>query len=190
MGDFLNVLGASRDGFDLSIVQSNRSRVSLDVKMRALPPGLLENKKQTNSGDGIGSMFTDVMASLKGDVVVSSISLDFRSSAQQQELDRRIISGLPSAIQYGYFVILGFGLLGLPIALLWWHQIWPQEKQSEYRTRTALWSAMVVRWALFAAVFLPLVALPAFAVQPWPFHPSCVFRTGKMVRSAESWMTV
>ena len=165
MGDFLNVLGAGRDGFDLSIEHSNRSRVSLKVKARVRPRGLLETGKNTSGGDGIGSVLTDVMASIKGDVVVSSIALDLRSSNRQKELDRRLISGVPSAIQYGYLVILGFGLLGLPAALLWWRQIWPPEKQAEYRTRAALWSAMAVRWALFGAIFLPLVALPAFSVQ-------------------------
>ena len=50
LGDFLNVLGAGRDGFDLLVEKSNRSRGSIKVKPRVRPPGILESGKKTTDG--------------------------------------------------------------------------------------------------------------------------------------------
>ncbi len=165
MGDFLNVLGGARDGFELASEKSGSTHFSLTARPGERPRGLLESGKNTGGGDSIGSVITEVMASIKGDVVVSSVELFLRNSSRQNELDRRFFSAVPSSLQYGYLGLLALGVLGLPVANRWWQRIWPPEKREEYRTPAALWSAMAVRRVLFVALFLPIAGLPAFWLQ-------------------------
>jgi hypothetical protein len=50
-------------------------------------------------------------------------------------------------------------LLGLPVAWRWWARVWPFETAGEYRNATGYWAARLIRGAVFALLFLPLVAV-------------------------------
>ena len=77
---------------------------------------------------------------------------------RQQELDQRLIPGVPSDVQIGYFLLLLLGLVGVPISRAWWQRLWPPELASEYEGRAGYWAARAVRGGAFLLLFLPLTA--------------------------------
>jgi hypothetical protein len=85
--------------------------------------------------------------------------LHMRSAKRQAELDRRLVSFLPADITWAYAALVALGLLGLPAAWRWWARVWPFESAGEYRNATGYWAARIIRGAVFALLFLPVVAV-------------------------------
>jgi hypothetical protein len=56
-------------------------------------------------------------------------------------------------------------LIGLPVARGWWARVWPPERREEYAGALGYHAARSVKGVMMVLLFLPLVALPALAVQ-------------------------
>lgn len=107
----------------------------------------------------------DVMSDLAGRILTSGVEANVRSQERQRELDDRLIPGIPSAIQIGYFGLFVFGLFGLPVSRGWWSRVWPAEQRAEYGSVIGYWAARAVRGVVLILLFAPIVAVASVPVQ-------------------------
>jgi hypothetical protein len=148
--DFLNALGGANSRLLVSATASGR-RTALEVRPAAeLSGGPLQSP--------MGDLFSGIAADITGRVTVTGLEAGMRSAERQEELDLRLIPGIPSDLQAGYFVLVVLGLFGMPISRAWWQRLWPPEAAAEYAGRTGYWAARIVRGAAFLLLFLPLTA--------------------------------
>jgi hypothetical protein len=156
MADFLNALAGTRR-FAVAATPSGTLRTSLDIRPAPDLPGGLVIKPA-------GDIFSDLVADVAGRVLTDGVQANVRNAERQQELDQRILPGIPSDLQVLYIVLMAIGLLGLPVSRRWWQRIWPPEQAAEYGGRGGYWAARAVRGIVFLCVFLPLAAQPALVV--------------------------
>jgi hypothetical protein len=160
--DFLDALAAGQGKVLIEANERNAWRTTL----RAIP---VSDEGSTFSS--IGGILSDLASEVAGRVVTSAIEADLPSAERQQELDLRLIPGVPSSIQIGYLCFLLLGVVGIVFALDWWRRIWPPERRESYSSLTGYLAARLVRTMLFALLFMPLVApvsAPlAFAKSTW-----------------------
>lgn len=154
--DFLDALGQRRGKLAVSAAPDGARR----VVVRAEPAG---GPAEPVSGK-VAAWTDEVVAQVTGNVVTNAIEAHARSKERQEELDARIVPGVPSLIQFGYLGALVAGLIGLPVARGWWRRLWPPERREEYAGALGYQAARVVKGAGFLLVFLPLVGLPALIV--------------------------
>ncbi|MEZ5855084.1 MAG: hypothetical protein R3D67_10210 [Hyphomicrobiaceae bacterium] len=114
--------------------------------------------------DVVTGKLSELVSQTSGRIAVERLDLVLPTRARQAELDRRLVKWLPSNVQFTLAAILAAGLASLPVLLGWWHSIWPPEVRNEYAHATGYVTARLARWLIFAAVFVPLAALPAMAV--------------------------
>lgn len=155
-GDFLNVLGASRGEFAVTATDAARGRISLS----AVPSG---DAAQPLTGK-VSTWIDEAIGEVTGNVLMKSVDLDVRDEERQRELDRRLISWLPSSVHMMYLSLFVLGVVSLAVVRDWWRRLWPREDRSEYRGKIGYWAARCVRALAFLFVFLPLAALPALPV--------------------------
>ena len=155
LADFLNALGGP-----------NRRLVAA-----ATPAGPRTMLGLTPAGDVPGGtirpvtdFFSGIAADISGKVVTTAVHASLRSAQRQQELDRRLLPGVPWALQAVYFVLLGLGLLGVPLSRMWWERVWPQESASDYAGRVGYRAAVAIRALAYALIFVPATAIVA---GPW-----------------------
>lgn len=178
--DFLDALGARRGQFTVSARPDGMGRVNLS----AAPAG--------SPGEPVGGSFGDWLdnaaTNITGHVVTNAVTLHARDEARQRELDRRIVPGIPSAIQYSYIAALIMGLLGLGYMRRWWSRIWPAEMREEYRGAMGYNAARAARLMAFVLIFMPLAGLPAFvcavAVSTWETLTAPFRLIGRLLRWA------
>lgn len=108
-----------------------------------------------------GERLSAIVADLTHRAVLTGARASLLSAERQQELDRRILSFVPAALQIGYVVLVFVGLLGMPVARAWWLRIWPAEVADEYAGRAGYWAACTVRGLVFLLLFLPVTAAVA-----------------------------
>jgi hypothetical protein len=156
MADFLNALAGTRR-FAVAATPSGTLRTDLDIRPAPDLPGGLVIKPA-------GDIFSDLVADVAGRVLTDGVQANLRNAERQQELDQRILPGIPSDLQVLYLVLMAIGLLGLPVSRRWWQRIWPPEQAAEYAGRSGYWLARAVRGIIFLGVFLPLAAQPALVV--------------------------
>jgi hypothetical protein len=150
VADFLNALGASNAPLAVSANASGR-RTVLDIKPAAdLSSGPLQNP--------VGDLFSGIVADITGRVVTAGLQANMRSAERQQELDQRLIPGIPSDFQVGYVVLVVLGLFGVPVSRAWWRRLWPPEAAAEYAGRGGYLAARTVRALAFLLLFLPVTA--------------------------------
>jgi len=148
--DFLNALGGPNNRLLVSATASGR-RTALEIR----PAGALTTGTATRP---VSDLFSGVVSDLTGRVVTTGLDGSLRSAERQQELDQRLIPGVRSDVQIGYFLLLLLGLVGVPISRAWWQRLWPREVATEYEGRVGYWAARVVRGSAFLLLFLPLTA--------------------------------
>jgi hypothetical protein len=152
VADFYNALAAPNGRFSVSAKPAGALRTLLEMAP-------ISDLPKPPASRPIGDLFSDAAASLTGRVITAGVEANIRSAEQQRDIDWRLLPGVPSQFQIGYFGLLLIGLLGVPLSRLWWERIWPQENAAEYAGRSGYWAARFVRNGLFVAVFLPLTAL-------------------------------
>ncbi|HLB06505.1 MAG TPA: hypothetical protein VJN41_02330 [Alphaproteobacteria bacterium] len=152
--DFLDALGASRGELRISAAPEGPGR----VRLRAVPSGESAAPLSGTVGDWLAGM----VGTVTGDVVVQGVDAHARDAERQNEIDSRIIAGIPSAVQFGYLAGLVMGVMGLAVARGWWRSIWPPERSEEYRDRVGYQAARAARTAAFVLLFLPLAGGLAF----------------------------
>jgi hypothetical protein len=151
MADLLNALGAPGRGLSVVALPLGR-RAMLDLVPAGDASGAAPQRP-------VGEFFASAVAELTGRVAVTSVQASLRSAERQEELDHRLLPGIPSELQIAYGVLAVLGLLGVPVSRLWWQRLWPPEDAGDYAGQTGYWAARATRGAAFALVFLPLTAL-------------------------------
>jgi hypothetical protein len=157
MADFLNALAGPGRRFAVSATPSGTLRTGLDMRLAPDLPG-------TSPGRPASEVFADLVADVAGRVLTDGVQASLRNAERQQELDQRIVPGIPSEAQFLYILLMVMGLLGLPVSRRWWRRLWPPEQAGEYPIRSGYWAARMVRGAMFLFIFLPLAAQPAMVV--------------------------
>lgn len=155
--DFLDALGAHREPMVLEAREGLSGRIAFDVK----PAGGGVGTSPGGITDTLTSWTESIFSQALGNVITSGIDADLADKERQQELDRRIVPGIPSLVQFLYIAGLVLGLAGLSYVKAWWARIWPAEERSEYSGAFGFHAARSVRFLLLAFVFLPLVGIPA-----------------------------
>jgi len=153
--DFLDALGTRHGGLAVTVTKQSSTRIRLDASAAgpaAEAPGM------------IGDILGEVVSNATGNVVAAALQADLNASSWQKELDRRIIPGVPSTLQFAYLASLIAGLIGLNVARRWWSRIWQPERRRDYPSAFAYQAARFAKLLLFVVVFMPLVGVPAAAV--------------------------
>lgn len=150
IGDFLNAVASPQAKLLVGVEEQGAGRVRLVAR-----PLRDESSPRTGIGEAIG----DLVSNIAGQVVVSSVEASLRDRTRQVELDRRLVPGVPSVLQWVYLALLGLGLAGHRVAYRWWHGIWPPESREAYGFAFGYHAARVARWGLYGLLFAPLVSL-------------------------------
>ena len=151
MADFLNALGTpSRRLAVVALPQGQRAALDL------LPAGDLPSAAPARPG---AELFANAVSDLTGRVTATSMQANLRGAAHQQELDYRLLPGIPSAAQIAYGLLIVLGLLGVPISRTWWQRVWPPETADDYAGQSGYWAARATRGFAFALLFVPLTAV-------------------------------
>ncbi|MGI9423305.1 MAG: hypothetical protein ACR2PA_08930 [Hyphomicrobiaceae bacterium] len=154
MADFLARLTAEQGQLSLYFRSKAGERVAVSIVSNGsatLLPG----------SDTIGQVLAEIVSEVAGQVAATSLQLDLVGRQRQRELDRRIVPGVHSDIQFGILVFYFLGLFGLPVARNWWRGVWPPEARDEYGGWFGYSAARGARLIIFILLFLPVVGLPA-----------------------------
>ncbi|MEW5965192.1 MAG: hypothetical protein AB1749_16730 [Pseudomonadota bacterium] len=154
--DFLDALGRRRGKLAVSAEPDGLSRVVVRAEPAGAPAEPVSGK--------VAAWTDEIVSQVTGNVVTNAIEAHALSKERREELDARIVPGIPAAIQYGYIGALILGLIGLPVARGWWARVWPPERREEYAGALGYHAARLVKGVAMVLLFLPLVALPAFVV--------------------------
>ncbi len=162
-GDFLSALGSSSSELTLTAARDGYGRMVFNAVPASDPlipvPGTVT--------DWIG----DAAGETLGRVAVHSVTAFTRDKERQEELDLRIVPGIPSAVQIMYLAAIAMGLIGFEFTVPWWARIWQPERREEYRSAIGYHAARAARLAAYLLLFLPIAGIPAFiaaiAMQMW-----------------------
>lgn len=157
--DFLASLGAKGGELEISATAASRGRVMLS----AVP--------KDGSTVPFSSTIEEWMSEITGNVVSTSVDLYARDEERQEELDARLIPGVPAVAQFAYLGGILAGLISYAITYPWWSRIWPPEARGEYGSRAGYYAARAARTAAYVLLFLPVAGFPAllwsFLLQVW-----------------------
>ncbi len=152
--DFLNALGVGEGGhFRVTATAQGRGRVIVEAvgdSQKSLVP----------YSDMVGDWIGNVVSNVTGNVVTTGVSAYMRDKERQQELDNRIVPGIPSIFQMFYLGSIIIGLFAWSVSREVWGMIWPPEKRAEYRSAFGYHAARVVKTLVFLLVFLPVAGIP------------------------------
>lgn len=152
-GDFLSALAGSRGELTVAARSSGMDRITLT----ATPSG----GAGLPMTDAVSNWLTETAGKLMGDMVVEGVQAFIPDKAQVEEIDARIVPGIPAWIQYAYLLSLVAGLIGWEFSLAWWARVWPPEDRAEYRGAIGYHAARLVRLLALLLLFLPIVGAPA-----------------------------
>lgn len=153
LADFLNALAASNRRLAATAVPYGE-RTILDLSPSdAAGPGAIKDQ----AAELFGGMVADVL----GRVPIVGVHASLQSATRQQELQSRLVPGVPAWVQIGYVILLVVGLVGTPLSRVWWASIWPPERRADYIGHGGYFAARTVRGLAFSLIFLPLTALIA-----------------------------
>jgi hypothetical protein len=153
--DFFETLASNHSPLSVTATPDGSCRTLLQVLPRRVP------------GRGISDLYGpwagEVADELKGNIPIDSVTAFVRDGGREQELDARIIPGIPSWIQILAMCHLMLGLVAHQIAWRWWAKTWPPEERGEYGSTAGYHSARIVRFLAFVCLFLPIAGGFAFA---------------------------
>jgi hypothetical protein len=162
-GDFLAALASGRGELVASARPSSAGRATLSVEPT--------RTGETTITDKVGTWVSGATAKVMGDVAVEAVQAYVPDRERLEELDRRIVPGIPSWVQYLYLGCLVAGLVGWEFSSAWWSRVWPPERREEYGGAFGYQAARAARLFAFLLFFLPLIGLPAaacaLAMQLW-----------------------
>ena len=160
LADFLNSLGQGQS----YLLADARARSDRRTALTIVP--IADGEPRPSPGT-IGSALAEVVSEVVGTVVPHAIDGDVTRSSYQEELDRRVVPGVPSDYQLPAGVLFILGILASRVTWGWWQHVWPIEAREEYTSRFGLWAAIGMRLMSFCVIFLPLTAIPGFGVLLW-----------------------
>lgn len=150
LADFLNALGSPQTRLVVSARIASGGRIALNA---------VALKDDSGPTTGIGEALSDLVSNIAGQVVVSGVEASLRDRSRQTELDRRLVPGVSSLVQWIYLGLLAMGLAGHGLARRWWIAVWPLETREGYGNAFGFLAARIVRAAAYAGLFMPLVAV-------------------------------
>jgi hypothetical protein len=150
MAEFLNALGTSSRRF-VVVALPIGNRTVLELTASDEVPG-------GSPKAHVGDLFSQLVGDLAGKVAITAVQANMRSAARERELRQRLLPGISSGVQIGYFALLIAGLVGVPVSRVWWRGIWPPEMRAEYAGRAGYLAARATRALAFCLVFVPLTA--------------------------------
>jgi hypothetical protein len=156
--DFLDALGAHRQAMVVEAREGLPGRVSFNVKPVNTGVSAVLEQPMT---DTLMSWTEQTFLEALGNVITSGLQADLRDMARQQELDRRILPGIPSVLQFLYIAGLVLGIAGHACVSHWWARLWPKEERAEYSSALGYYAARTVRVVVLVLMFTPLVGIPA-----------------------------
>jgi hypothetical protein len=156
--DFLDALGAHRRAMVVEAREGLSGRVSINVKPVNTGVSAVLEQPMT---DMLMSWTEQTFLEALGNVIASGLHADLRDKARQQELDRRIVPGIPSVLQFLYIAGLVLGIAGHAYVSQWWAWLWPKEERAEYSSALGYYAARTVRVVVMVLMFTPLVGIPA-----------------------------
>lgn len=163
VGDFLSSIAPQSSPLTITTRRDGFGRAVLE----ATPP----NGAAAPITDTVTGWLDSLAGKALGRIAIAGIEADVRDEDSQRELNRRLIPGFPSGIQWSYLIALFLSFFGLATATAWWARIWPPEVRAEYGSFAGYALARAVRMILFVLIFLPVAGLPLFvrylAVQAW-----------------------
>lgn len=151
--DFLNALAADRGELMVSARPSTTGR----LVMSAQPSGASANPMT----DAVGNWFTDKASAVMGELVIEAVEAYVPDKPTTEELDLRLVPGVPSWVQFSYLGFLVMGLIGWEFSSAWWRRIWPAERREDYGNAAGYHAARLVRMLAGLLIFLPVVGIPA-----------------------------
>ena len=162
-GDFLDALAAKRGGFELIPAQQGYGRIQISAVPSSDNAGVISGASQS---------LQDAAGHIAGEVVTKAAEIHVRDKASQEEVDARLIPGIPTYVQIPYFVSLILGLFVWSRVRGWWNRLWPLQPIATTDGARALAPLRrALREAVYLLVFTPLVAFPALmtegAFQAW-----------------------
>ncbi len=153
-GDFLDALAAKRGGFELIPSQEGYGRIQISAVPSSDNAGVISGATQT---------LQDAAGHIAGEVVTKAAEIHVRDEASQEEVDARLIPGIPTYVQMPYFVSLVLGLIVWSRVRGWWNRLWPLKAVSDTDGARALAPLRrAMRELEYLLIFTPLVAVPAF----------------------------
>lgn len=152
--DFLNALAGESGELAVTARRGSPGRVVLTAVPSAEPSLPITGTVGETVGVWIGEV--------TGNVVVKAVEVNARDRERADELDQRLIPGIPSSLQYAYLAGLVMGFLAFSVAWAWFGAIWPAEARKEYAGRIGYQLARVARGLAFVLIFLPVAG--AFAL--------------------------
>lgn len=160
--DFYDALAAGRGDF-LVTPQLSDGRFSMRLSS--------STRRSSEVTDQLKSWLDEAVSNVAGNVITNAVEIESRTRSDQQELDLRLIPGIPSLVQFGYLAGLVAGLFGWSMSRRWWARLWPLESRSEYAGAAGYVAAKAVRWLAFSLFFLPFTgpfaALGTLLQQVW-----------------------
>ncbi len=146
--DFLATIAGEGRVLGVDVVSTTMERTALELRLVSDLPG--------STAPGLTDAIGDLAAGVAGRVSAVGVDAFLRSSDRERELAWRLIPGVSSQAQLAYLLALIAGLLGHRAASAWWRRLWPRELGGDYGVRAGYWSAIAIRWCVFALIFLPL----------------------------------
>lgn len=110
----------------------------------------------------VSEVLSDVLANVTATASPTRLEAYVMTSARRAELDRRIVPGVASVLQFYFVATWLLGLLGWTVARRWWQRIWPRERCGEYGGSFGYRAAQFMRELAFAGLFLPIAGPIAF----------------------------
>lgn len=159
--DFLNALGEKRGMFSVRAQAQGEGR----VLVQATPVTDASSVPYGDVVGDIGDWVGHVTSQVTGNVITNAVTASVNSKERQTELDWRLVPHVPSIYQLIYLAGIVCGLLSWAITRSWWRYVWKREARAEYASTFGYFAARIVKALFYTFVFLPLVGIPAFAVQ-------------------------
>jgi len=160
LGEFLRALAGEPGTLVVRAVGPSDDRIDLLVEPSVDDPvAPVARLTQVVSGT-----WSNIVTETAGSVSVRALRASMLTVARQNELDRRIVPGIPYAAQMSYLGLIVVGLLAFPTVAAWWRRVWPRETAADYPGRTGLVLAHAVRGLALVLIFLPLVGPLALLV--------------------------
>ena len=161
-GDFLDVLGAKRGGFQIKAGADGPGRIQLAALPSEAAKGL--------AADATHSL-EETIGHVTGEIVTKAVEIHARDDSAQKEIDGQLIPGVPTYIQIPYLISLVVALICWSTLRRWWRRIWPARATVEGEGRGAAFASNLPRELVFFLAFMPFAAMPALiwqmAVQTW-----------------------
>jgi hypothetical protein len=147
-GDFFNFLRDSSNSKPIILQSSQSGARQVAIQWKAT---------RNTQADSKAELSDEILSSIPLHLLLQSAKIHFPDKQRSQELNERIIPGIPSWIQFYviFSVILGFITPGTSWRL--WKNIWSLQQRNEYQYLLVFLLLWILHRLFFLILFLPLL---------------------------------